>query len=79
MPQNGDYVIGNMQQTFHFCGKINVPGSIYQINPMFDIYIGAFLGIPSTRNDNRCNRYARSFSCSIQSVTIIPSWTSPIL
>jgi len=62
--------IQDLERTLDLDRKIHVSGRIDNIDLVL---------LPERRRIGRCDRDPRSFSCSIQSMTVLPSSTVPIL
>ena len=68
-----------LKRAFDFGGKINVTGCIDDIDAMVDAGKRTVAGVHPQEMAAEVIVMPRSRSCSIQSVTAAPSWTSPIL
>ena len=87
--EHGDRAVEHAHGTFDFSGEIHVSGRINDVDAMRDVVerlvnlvfarLGAVFCVQKQVTAADVIVMPRSFSCSIQSVTVLPSSTSPIL
>ena len=77
--EDGDRAVEHPERTFDFSGEVHVSRGVDDIDAVFDRSEGPTEGIQAQEMAAAVMVMPRSRSCSIQSVTVVPSWTSPIL
>ena len=78
-----DRAVQDAERTLDFSREIHVAGSIDDVDALFDARTSCNPLLPCAAPRQVVAAEVivmpRSRSCSIQSVTVVPSWTSPIL